>query len=243
LLIFCLPTFGTSVVVIATRDFVVVAADSALTHTREGKLNGFTRICKIRKEGTIYYFADGPYTLPSIKFDLFATTRNAVVKAGSIKKIFPIIEAPILVRLPDIVQYAKINSPDNYRRWVSGVSIMSIGFASYVDGTPVAAVVDFGIDSHGKAVRPTEHLMSSTGKQFQMSELGNHVEIDRFIDSNPGWVSEASTDPVQASKKLIQLEIDASTRGKEYSVGPPISILLVNKSSTGMAPGCEGECK
>jgi hypothetical protein len=51
------------------------------------------------------------------------------------------------------------------------------------------------------------------------------------------------SDPVNASQELIQLEINASNREKRYDVGPPISILLISKDSSGLVPGHEGKCQ
>jgi hypothetical protein len=236
------PAFGTAGVVIVTNEFVGIAADSALKHTdSKGETTGFTQGCKIRKQGSIFYFPIGEYSYPTLGFDLFKIADVAIIKAGKVKNIYPSIEAPVLAHLPAIVQYNKTGSPDAYAKWLKGEKLISIVFASYEDGHPIAAVVEFGIDAQGRIARPTEKTIISVPGQVQWF-LSVSSEVAAATDS-AAWDRRALSDPVDTSQAVVQLQIDASKKENSYEVGPPVSVLRISRDSSGMVPGHEGECK
>jgi hypothetical protein len=90
-------------------------------------------------------------------------------------------------------------------------------------------------------VPPTERTMSSVPGQVQLAAIGNGSNIIARTDSD-SWMQRFESDPINESQKLIQLEIDASTREKRYTVGPPISILWISRDYSGMVHGHAGEC-
>jgi hypothetical protein len=237
-----LPVFGTSGVVIVTRDSVIIAADSAVKHTNpKGETTHFTQECKILKEGNIFYFSAGEYGYRTLGFDLFSIEKNAIIKAGNIKNIYQTVEAPILAHLPAIVQRNKTTSPDVYAKWLRGVPIISIVFASFEENVPVAALVEFRIDANERVAPPSERTMISVPGQLQMVLIVSD-EVNAATSSD-SWNRRFLSDPVNSSQEVIQLEIDASIREKRFDVGPPISILLISRDSSGMVPGHEGKCQ
>lgn len=243
LMLSALSAFGTSGVVIVTSDFVIIGADSALMHTNsKGETTGFTQGCKILKEGNIFYFPVGEYAYPNLRFNLFDIAKQAIIKAGKVKNIYQTVEAPILARLPSIVQYNKSARTNEYARWLRGVPIISITFVSFEDNAPIAAVIEFRIDAKGRVTPPTERTMSSVPGQLQLAAIGNGSAIVARTDSD-SWMQRFDSDPINESQELIQLEIDASTRGKRCDVGPPISILMISRNSSGMVRGHEGKCQ
>jgi hypothetical protein len=242
LLLMVPPACGTSGVVIVTHDFIVIATDSALQHLNsEGKTSGFSTGCKILRDGNIFYFPAGEYGNQSLGFDLFGIVKNAITKAGKIKNIYPAVEASVLKYLPAIVQYNKTRNTKLYKRWLQGIPVIEIAFASFEDDAPVAAIVEFRIDAKGSIVQPGEYTLISSPGQIQIAGLGWNYEIAATTEPS-SWRRYFVSNPIKASQELIQLEIDASIREKRYDVSRPISILRISKDSSEFVRGHAGEC-
>jgi hypothetical protein len=236
------PACGTSGVVIVTHDFIVIAADSAIEHINsKGKTARFATVCKILREGNIFYFPAGMYDNQSLGFDLFSIAKNAITKAGKVKYIYPVVEASVLKYLPAIVQYNKTRNTKLYKRWLQGIPVIEIVFASFEDSAPVAAIVEFRVDAKGSIVQPREYTLISSPGQIQIAGLGWNYEIAATTEPS-SWRRYFASNPIKASQELIQLEIDASIREKRYDVGPPICILRISKDSSEFVRGHEGKC-
>jgi hypothetical protein len=237
-----LPARGTSGVVIVTHNFIVIATDSALAHyNSKGEATASAQGCKILKEGNIVYFPAGEYDVPQLGFNVFSIAKNAISKAGKVKNIYPVIEASVIKYLPAIVQYNKTKNSKLYKRWLQGIPVIEIAFASFEDDAPVVAVVEFRIDAKGSIVQPGEYTLTSSPGQIQIAGLGWNYKITATTEPS-SWKRYFASNPIKASQELIQLEIDASIREKRYDVGPPISILRISKDSSEFVRGREGKC-
>src|SRR4051794_23929289 len=75
------PTFATSGILFVTHDFIVLGSDSTLKRANGAATTGFFTVCKIAKEGNIFYFPVGEYFYRSLKFNVYDISRQAVIKA------------------------------------------------------------------------------------------------------------------------------------------------------------------
>jgi len=235
---------GTSVVFVASGDFVILAADGIVKHTsRLGTgTTGFGQDCKILKQGNIFYAASGEYSIPDLQFDLKSIARSAILKAGTVRNIYTPIEMPILARLDAIARYSKTASPTEYAKWIKGVPVISIGFASFEDNAPTVAVVEFLVDAQGTSAPSRKNTFRGVPGRIQLAALGWNAEIMAASDP-PAWDQRFLANPISTVQSLIQREIEASKREKRYDVGLPISIARISRNFSGWVPGYEGACR
>jgi hypothetical protein len=236
--------FCTTGIVIVTHDYLVIGADSAILHTGlHGQVTSIGQQCKILKESNTFYFIVGEYKNNVIGLDSYAIARQAILKSKTIEDALRAVQAPILAYIPKIVEFSKTEYPDHYARWLNGLSIINIVFASLEDGVPTAGIVAFKVDAKGVPLVPEATVLKSGFNQVQAAGLGSNFQMDHILDSYPAWDQVFLADPVGLVRRLVQAEIDESTRLKTYEVGPPISILWVGKDYIGFKQGYEGKCQ
>ncbi len=229
--------FGTAGVVIVTPDSVFIGADSVMQGTARGTTTGMSQGCKIRKVGNIFYLPVGAYGFKQSNYDVFDAVDKAMANVHSIKEVYAAVVPPITDQLSAVIEFNRKYHTPEYERWLHGITILDIVFATFED-VPVGMLIQFRIDANKtKAV--------STGHPFKVGAilgLGNNDEMNTATNPGSPWYKHFAADPVSATKELIQLEINASSRKKSYDVGPPISILRISRYSSGMIPGYEGLC-
>jgi len=234
--------WASSIAIIVTRTEIVIGTDGVNTITTNGA-KSFGPYCKLRKKRKTYYTATGTYLMSALNFDLWVLARVAIDRAKTTEGIYDLIEPAIFARLPDIVRLSKSTDPENYARWLRGIPIIAISFASIEHGVPVAATIYFQIDAAGEIVKPAgRHTLYGETGRAQYASLGYNAEMNSVIAS-PTWGIAFNRNPIGFVTGLIQKEIDASTREKRYDVGLPISIFRISPPFTGWEPGYEGACK
>src|ERR1700722_1106893 len=64
---------ATSVAVIVTPDFLIIASDSAVAHTnpKGGEVTRIEQSCKMMSQENIFYIGVGEYSAPNLRFDLY----------------------------------------------------------------------------------------------------------------------------------------------------------------------------
>lgn len=237
-------TSATAGVVIVTHDYLIIVSDGAFTHTNDrGQVTKIKQGCKIAKQGNIFYFGVGEYGTPELHFDLYSIARNAIVKSGSVTNIYSAVEPHILSHLPAIVEHAKTAYPQGYAKWIRGGPVISLVFAAFENGFPTVVTIDFILNKNGTPAKPIEHtIVIRDPKQMTIGGVGYSEESTRR-SNEPSWLADYRADPIKASEELIQAEIDAAVRRKDFVVGPPISVLKISKDFAGMVPGHQGSCQ
>jgi hypothetical protein len=234
---------ATSVAIVVTRTEIVIGTDGVNRTINTNGITTFGAYCKIRKERTTFFTGAGTYWMPAVNFDLWGLAKEAILKTKTTEGIYDLIEPVIFARLPDVVRLSKSSDPENYARWLRGIPIIAISFASIEHGVPVVATIYFQIDRAGKIVKPAARktLYGATGR-VQYASLGYNNEMNAVI-APPTWGIEFNRNPIGFVSGLIQKEIDASTAERRYDVGLPISIFRISMEFTGWEPGYEGACK
>jgi hypothetical protein len=232
-----------SAVIITTRDQIIIAIDGSITHRDGGQLTGHTKECKISKQRNVFYVVVGPYKLPSIGYDIFDITNNAIESAPDLENISHLIETAVVKKLPSIVQFIKTADPDKYQRLVQGGPVTSIALATFEVDEPVAVVIDFHVDNQGQPLKPGEAVAARMPfGQIGVAAMGNNTEIIRETAPQT-WDKKFWADPVGEAERLISLEIDASNRSGKQDVGPPVSVISISRDYSGTVADHAGECK
>ena len=235
------PAYGTALVMLVTPGEIILAADSTLTAVSGGVSTFDGKTCKIRREGRRVYGAVGDYGTPGTEMDIWGIAKNAVKNAKTIKDIFRFVEPEIFRVVPELVRRSKIEAPESYKKWLTGVPVVSIIFAGFEKRRPVVFSVDFTIDTTGMALHPKRMALPEIPGSVYTSRYGNTTQMTKAIGS-AFWRREFLTNHVEAARDLIQREIDAGRREKRYDVGPPISIVALTANGIDRPKGYEGVC-
>jgi hypothetical protein len=247
--IFCIAAFclllsasarGTSVAIMVTDTMILIGTDGIDTRIING-VQTHGGFCKIRNEGSIFYTASGSYMNSEIGFDLWRLAKNVIQDSRSMLKIYPLIEPKILAQLPAIVERGRRTDRENYARWLTGIPVIAISFASFERNVPTVATIYFQIDSAGTIVKPTKRTLYGVPGQVQSALLGYNAEMKAAI-ALPIWGSIFTKNPVSFVEALIQSEIDASKRENRNDVGPPITILRITGIGGEFEPNHKGNC-
>jgi hypothetical protein len=179
-----------------------------------------------------------------VNFDLWDLAVAAIRESKTMTGIYDLIEQSVLDRLVPIVKRAKIADPIQYAKWLAGIPIISVAFASFEDGNPRVVTVAFHIDVHGLIVKPERQDMGGSTAQLEDMFLGTNKQMVAATDKNnvASWGPRFVNSPVNFTEGLIQLEIDAATRDHRGDVGPPITILGITKSGGAFMEGHKGAC-
>lgn len=234
------PSVGSSVAIVVTDTAVMIAADGVLSKTTYG-IRSSEKYCKIRKEGATFYTAVGTYGIPDLHFDVWTLASDAIQRSKTAVGIYDAVEPAILAKLPDVVQRSKIIDRANYDRWLTGIPVIAISFASFDRDVPIVATVTFTIDSTGEVLPPTRNTQHGTPGTAQNALLGYNDKM-RLATASPTWGVQFLKDPTGFLQDMIQAEIDVANQEKRYDVGTPISILKLTKAGGAFEPGHEGAC-
>jgi hypothetical protein len=231
---------ATSIVVLVTQDRIIIASDGVVTAVTNG-VESFPKFCKIRTDGNVYYAIAGDYGAPQTELDVWKITSESVAKSPNIIGILDSTEAAILNQLKAIAERNRLGDPKTYARWISGDPVTEMLFAG-IEGGPIAAGLTFYVDGNGDPVRPARRdVIRPEQGTIGGGRIGQHQEIEAILPLG-SWQKSFIVDPIDASRYLIQREIDAGTREERYDVGPPIAIATITASSAGFVKGYEGAC-
>lgn len=241
---------GTAIAIMVTADRILIAADSAGTMTATGGVGISELTCKIRQEGSVFYTAAGYYEIPELGFNLWSLGANSIRKSRTMTGIYDLIERSVLDRLPAIVDQAKVGDPISYARWLKGVPVIEIAFASFekadpgVNGAPRVVSVAFRIDRTGAILKPERHTMGGTAAELEYAFLGTNEQMVAATDPQSAafWRRLFISNPVGFTARLVQLEIDAATRNHTGTIGPPTAVLSVTSAGGRFEPGRNGAC-
>jgi hypothetical protein len=236
---------GTAIAIMVTHDSILIAADGSATTIRPGSVYSFESFCKIRNQGPIFYTAAGYYEVPVMKFNLWTLAASAARRSKNMIGIYDFIERSVLDRLPPIVKRARRDDPTGYARWLAGIPIISIAFASFENGTPRVVTVSFHIDSRGTILKPERQTLGGTTAELEDAFLGTNKQMVVATDPRTVifWGPRFISDPISFIQGLIQLEIDGAAREKRGDVGPPIAILRITSSGGHFVPEHQGACQ
>jgi hypothetical protein len=235
---------GTSVAIMVTRDTILIASDGIETQTANG-VDRFQPYCKIRNQGAVFYTAAGYHEIPEINFNLWTLARDAVRESKTMQGICDRIERSVLDRLRAVVERGKVADPSGYARWLTGIPVILIAFASFENGAPRVAAVSFPIDRHGAIMKPVRQTLGGPGVVLDDGFFGYNERMKEATNSRKraSWEPRFRKRPVGFIRGLIQLEIDAARREKRNDVGPPILIVKITRNGGAWIAGHKGACR
>jgi Proteasome subunit len=228
---------ATTLVGIRGRDGFVIAADSKVTYKGNG-INGPATACKIYRSGSLYFAIAGMaydrnrgFFPAKIVADSFSTSRSFASNIESMERA-----------LSDslILEMKKLNTEnhDEFERIQrDGGEVFTVLAAVMVGDTPQMAGRGFmyvdeatpGIEIHRKSCPgdcPGGEYVFFGGQQQAARQTTNE------LFKSPGRGLGA----VEFARKLVEAEIQASPE----DVGPPVTILAVDKNGAAMVPNDNG---
>lgn len=211
-------------------DRVILAADSKATHS-----NGETsNVCKVRMEGNVYYAAAGLFSYEQTGFYLPELIHQASEAMKEPKSLFQ-----LQMNLDETVNTALAKARDSVEESLKRNPNLNYGETIIVgfDHGKVRLIHSLSDISESHLETNQRGIQSFA---FQTSEevlpddspiparavvAGEKMAIFSYVAQHPEWVN---TDPVQAARKFLELEIDDCPG----TVGGPISIVAIEKDGS-----------
>jgi hypothetical protein len=236
----CVPTvFATTVIGIKTPFGFVIAVDSKPTYRGPGN-KGPAVVCKIVQSGPLYFAIAGlagdrdrGFLPDRIVASNFSTADSL---ARNIERIDRAISDALIIEMKRL----KTEAPDEfaYNQRPGGETLMIIA-GEMVNGTP---------HMFGRGFRYIDNTMTvAISRKSCPGDCANGAyfffagETDVAQRTLPEFSQDgAAHDPVTDARKLVEVEIQASPE----NVGPPITILRVDKDSASWVSndsGCPSE--
>ena len=232
---------ATSIVVAFSGNQIILSADSVVTRIENGTKT-FPAFCKIRTRSRVFYAIAGDYGEPGTEYDVWKITRDSIRNADKIVDIYDAVRSAMLPKVEYIATRNKVFDPETSRKWVNGDPVIEMVFAGRAKAGPVVLGVSFYIDKNGKAADPpSRDIIYPVRDRIVAGRIGQHQEIERALTSAT-WQRHFSADPIDASRELIQLEIDAAAREGRYDVGLPIVIATIEDTKSGFVKNHGGTC-
>jgi hypothetical protein len=231
--------FATTAVVLRGPDYVILGSDSRVTDVN-GNQSTSSSICKIRQFDKVFFTLSGPAGDGS-GFDVFELA--ARIAKGRTDVVGIANDFEVLTRRP-LTQYLQrlyLASPKQFARYCSRMCLQ-VAFAIVDRGTPRVSVRGFFV-TVGKnkvvvtpAIRERLDCPGTCATGQEQVVLGFNDEARSLFDRTPHFWNINGI--VLGMDKLIGAEISAHGD----AVGPPISILQLDREGVRFFPGHQGLC-
>jgi hypothetical protein len=226
ILVLCVPAVATTLIGLRTPDGFIIAVDSKATYRGTG-IKGSPTVCKIFQLGSLYFAVAGLAEDRSRKFSPERIVANNVSFADSLTHNMDMLERAFSDSLESEMEGLKAEDPDNFAfNQKPGVYTLSIMAGEMVRGSPQMSARGFMY--HARSPKITISRLDcpgedcSTGTKFFFAgeaDIAMNMAKDFFRSTTP-------RDPVADARGMIEAEIQAVPE----NVGPPITILRVDKN-------------
>jgi len=216
---------GSSIVAIRTPQNIFVGEDSKVVALGRASSNGLTA-SKIVQVDNLFFASAGLLRDEKGLFNVRETVLKARQAGDSIYETAERFTAMIVPCLTNAVGDVERASPGLFKSSNTWPSVEII-FFGVVHGVPVLCVRYFNLDLSFVPPKVTVGRLDCPGDcatGMTWAFAGNHTEMEKFLDSNPGYLKKNGFVPT--INVLIQKEIEAAPD----HVGPPIEILMVDKA-------------
>ncbi len=214
---------GTAVFGYCFRDAIVIGVDSKFTEfDKKNALAGFGYGCKIFRGSDSVYFAISGNAIP------FINGQNAIERDARQACKF----GANLSAIATLFKKQALNTLEPYagtiqRQIAGGVrgDYVSVAFFGFEDGIASSYVLEF----HDINILKNGDTSLIRGKEMRVGkypmkiELGNTIEIDRFLSTHPAYLGHGRDSITVELNTLLGLEILAHPE----AVGGGISILCI----------------
>lgn len=219
----CCRSSATELVLIMEKNRVILAADGLVTDDPEHQS---MRRCKIHQSGTdnFFYAVSGPTFDRKVGFDandLLAKRRKNLPAAAALDQL----GAQFLPLLQKELSLIQKESPTRYSEMVQSGNLQSLFVIATFGGAREGYVKDFNIANGRVVATPARNCLGTRGlgageRCILMSSM---KELAPFLVKNP----IQKTDDVAATVRKI---MDAAENARPNDVGPPISILAIDRT-------------
>jgi len=214
---------GTAVFAYCFHDAIVIGVDSKFTSfDKKNQLTGIGYGCKVFRGNDSVYFAISGNAIPfidgenAVERDAREACRNGAT-LSAIATIFKKLAVNTLEPYAETIQ----------RQIAGGVKgdFVSVAFLGFEGGVASSYVLDF----HDINILKKGDISLIRGKEMKVGrypmkvELGNTVEIDRFLSAHPAYLGHGRDSITVEMNTLLGLEILAHPD----AVGGGISILCI----------------
>jgi hypothetical protein len=218
-----MSAFATTIVVIRTAKFILIAADSKPTW--RGGPPGAPVVCKIYRSGDFYFAIGGiehdgarSFYVKDLVADGFKSASNFEARVANAQRG---ISDRFLVEMKRL----QAEDPDSFKFTTADPGPqLSVAFAQMESGVPLFAVRGFEYHSAPRP-RVESSQLDCPGVECpagRIEFMGKHRAIDAYAAGHDVW----RMDPVVLARTLVELEI----QDEPSSVGPPIAILKIDSS-------------
>jgi hypothetical protein len=224
----CVPAvLATTIIGLRAPDGFIIATDSKGVYTGTG-IGGPTMVCKIFQAGSLYFAFSGLANDRNRDFFPDKIIANSFLTTDSFAHNLERMDRTLSDALATEMTRLKTEDPDNFAyNHRAGVDTLSVIAGAMVDGTPQMFVRGFQYVEFTSTMAVKRESCPGdgcpTGVLFFFA--GETVVAQRmtaeFLQNN-----SASRNPVTELQNMGAAEIQAFPQ----TVGPPISILHVNKS-------------
>lgn len=204
---------ATTIVIIRTRNLVVIASDSKAQY--QGA-QGLPQVCKIAKQNETYFVVAGIAQDTGRGFFANRIISNAIARSSTFDEQANTVESDMLDALAKELGSMRTENPEEFKFAVTGNTPSTIGLVTVEDGVPKVVVLSFIYDpATGKISVKHDSCPGTCGGEYSVIQMGHVLPSEEF--------GKATGSPVQVATKLVQMEIDR----EPGEVGPPIEILEI----------------
>ena len=212
------PCFATTIVIVRTRNIVVIASDSKAQY--QGA-QGLPQVCKIAKQNETYFVVAGLAHDTGRGFLANRVISSAIARGNTFEEQSNAVATDMLDALGKELAQLKAEEPDGFKFAVSGNSPSSIALVTVESGILKVAVLSFPYDKEtGKMSVERELCPGNCKDDYTIFQMG-HVLPDEEFEKTSG-------SPAQVARTLVEREIAREPN----EVGPPIEILEVRPGAS-----------
>jgi hypothetical protein len=228
-----MSALATTIVIVRTAGFIVIAADSKPTWRGTP---GAPAVCKIYRSGDLYFAIGGIEHDGARAFYVKDLVADAVESASRFEVRVVKAEQEVSTGLLIRMNRLRAEDPTSFKiEMTEPGPQLSVAFAQVENGVPLLAVRGFKyFDRPSPSVELSRADCPGTacpGGVTHIEIMGKRNAIQSYLANPEVW----SNDPVVLAHRLVELEI----QDEPSSVGPPIAILRLDPSgATWISNGC-----
>lgn len=229
---------ATTLVAVRGPDYVVLASDSRIGLIYTQKMNRVAG-CKIQQFGTFFIGISGIATDPR-GFNAYDLVRKVSVQAGSLAAIADRFSSAALEPFKVSVRKLREEHPADFAKYCNNRDCLQVAFARIEDGVPELSMRCFHVKIRAGdiVVEPADNndCPGNCEAGWAIALCGMHDNADALLRQTPNFWEIKGV--FEGANELIETEIKANSE----DVGPPVSILLIDKTGPRWAPGHQGVC-
>lgn len=212
---------ATTVVIMFSKDQLVIAADSFIT-LEHGGSGTVSEMCKIRQVGSFFFVPVGTYRGAG-GFDVFSIAEAALKTSGTLADKLNAFKARVEKPALDVIRDSVENNPAAVGRWRKGAPFLEIVMAGVENDRFVALGWGAKVTAAG-TLSPYEFACRGPEQYVCDHVLGEREQIQNWERRNP---EKRFDSPVEGARTLLIMEIHDSNS----KAGGAPSILVIERGS------------